>query len=272
MTALPRIRTDLLKHPLDKQLLVYDSRWDQVHLLDQTTAVVFELLEEGGWTREGIVIELAERLGLEPNAALLPLALEELRNAALLEVPIGTTSDLDSVTRRDMVRNLALAGVAALLVPGVATLTATPGYAQGTAPNLGIGRACSTNSQCISNNCCNNVCIPSTEVCAGAGSVPNGGACSNTTQCSQSGATCSAGLCRGPAGSPCNTAAGCLSSTCCGSQCRNASCNNTTLNGSCSSTGQASGETLPNNSCCSGFCKRDGGSSNYSCTATVTCT
>ncbi len=273
MTVLPRIRTDLLKHPLEKQLLVYDTRWDQVHLLDQTTACVMQLLEEGGWTREGITAELSERLGIEPNPGLLPLAIEELRAAALLDVPIGHTSDLDSVSRRELVKSLALGGAAALLMPAVATLTATPGYAQGgTAPNKGLGGTCSSNSQCISNNCCNLVCVPTSDVCAGAGTVPNGGSCSNTGQCSQSGATCTGGVCKGPAGSGCNTAAGCQSNTCCGSQCRNVGCSNSTANGSCLANGHASGETKVDQSCCSGLCKRDGGSSNYSCTATVTCT
>jgi hypothetical protein len=273
MTPLPRIRTDLLKHPLDKQLLVYDTRWDQVHLIDQTTACVMQLLEEGGWTREGITSELAVRLGIDPNPDLLPLALEQLHNTGLLDVPAGTMPEIDGVSRREMLGRLAMAGAAALAIPAVASLTATSGYAQGTTPKIGIGGTCTSNGQCISGNCCNGSCIVTGGTCAPAGSVPNGGACGADNQCSTAGASCTSGVCKGPTGSACTTAAGCQSNTCCGSQCRPAGCSTSTATGSCTGASVPPGNAAigPDAACCSGSCQRQGNSSNYNCTAT-TCT
>ena len=46
----PSLRSGLLTHRLDGQLMVYDKRDDQIHLLDGTTATVFELLEKGAST------------------------------------------------------------------------------------------------------------------------------------------------------------------------------------------------------------------------------
>lgn len=151
MTSLPRIKAGLLRHPLDSQVLVYDPGADKVHLLDPTTAVVLELLEAGGWTREGMAIELKERLGVPPDSAMVSLALHQLRESGLLD-EATLPSRLEDVTRRDLVRKLALTGAAALLVPAIATLTATSAYAAGTLG--GIGASCTANGNCASNRCC----------------------------------------------------------------------------------------------------------------------
>jgi hypothetical protein len=268
MTALPRVRTGLLKHPLDKQVMVYDTRWDQVHLLDPTTACVLELLEEGGWTAEGITAELAVRLDIAPNPALLPLAIEQLRKAPLLDEENPASAAYIDVNRRELLRTAAMAGVAALLIPTVATLTATRGYAQGTAPNHGVGNTCTGNSQCISGNCCNNICIATGAICNTAGSIPNGGACNFTSDCQTAGATCTAGVCKGPTNSTCATGNGCQSGKCCGTPklCRPSTCSESTANGSCANFGGANNEIRADAACCSGFCQHNGNSANYYCT------
>ncbi len=153
MTSLPRVRAGLLRHSLDEQVLVYDSRDDQVHLLDPTTACVMELLEEGGWTEPKIIPEVARRLKITPNQDLVALALDQLGRAGLLDESSAPTTKLVDVNRREMVRKLAFTGAAALLVPAVATLTATRGHAQGSF--LGAaGSACLYDGNCQSGNCC----------------------------------------------------------------------------------------------------------------------
>jgi hypothetical protein len=261
MTALPRVRTGLLKHPLDKQVMVYDTRWDKVHLLDPTTACVLELLEEGGWTAEGITAELAVRLDIAPNPALLPLAIEQLRQAPLLDEQNPASAAFIDVNRRELLRTAAVAGVAVLLIPTVATLTATRGYAQGTAPNHGVGNTCTGNSQCISGNCCNNLCIATSDTCFGAGSVPNGGTCTQTVQCSSPGAVCN-GVCQGPTGAACGTNnAACQSNHCCSTVCQATA---GTPDGGACAAGPAAQAALNNNtdildcSCASNNCRRNG--------------
>lgn len=148
--TLPRIRSGLLRRTLDNQVLIYDSCDDRVHLLDPTTACVLELLEEGRWTSEGIAAELAVRLRVAANEAFLPLALEELRNADLLEPTDASPAALVDVPRGELIRKLALTGAAAMLIPAIATLSATRAYAQAS-PGVGTVGACdpcSSDEQC----------------------------------------------------------------------------------------------------------------------------
>ena len=130
MNSLPRVRPGLLRHRLDGQVLIYDAREDRVHLLDPTTGHVFELLEQGGRTREGIVAELGTLTETMESDSLLQLSLDELRKADLLEDAATQMPALSEINRRDLLRKVGLAGAAALLVPAIATLTATPAYAQ----------------------------------------------------------------------------------------------------------------------------------------------
>ena len=129
MIPLPRVRSGLLRHPLDEQVLVYDASSEKVHLLDPTTGCVLELLEEGGWTSEGITIEIAERLGTTPDEGFLSLAIDELRRAGMLET-LSAVPPLADVTRRDALRKLALTGASAMMIPAVATLMASSVNAQ----------------------------------------------------------------------------------------------------------------------------------------------
>src|SRR5512141_2771151 len=108
MTPLPRVRSGLLKHNVDDQELIYDPRADRVHLLDPTTACVLTLLQEGGWTREGVVLEMSTRLGVPANASLVPLAIEELRAADLLEPSAEKLSPLVDVNRRELLKKVGL--------------------------------------------------------------------------------------------------------------------------------------------------------------------
>jgi hypothetical protein len=186
MTQLPRARSGLLKHNVDDQELIYDPRADRVHLLDPTTACVLTLLQEGGWTREGVVIEMAARLGVPANASLLPLAIEELRAADLLEPSAEEISPLVDVNRRELLKKVGLAGAAALLIPSIVTFTATPGYAQTSGSgSLTNGAACSSTpgQQCAPGW----YCYPSTPGnCVQQGCISAGGPCSTSGNCCSS--------------------------------------------------------------------------------------
>lgn len=184
MNSLPRARTGLLRHSLDGQVLVYDSRDDQVHLLDPTTACVMELLEEGGWTEPKIIPEVARRLNITPNADLVMLALDELEKAGLLETGSAAPVNRVDVGRRELLRKVAFTGAAALLVPAVATLTATRGYAQGSMLTP-AGGPCLYDGNCISGNCC-----PS-GFCSADACFPDGTVCNPSFPCECCGNICS---------------------------------------------------------------------------------
>ncbi len=156
MNALPRVRPGLLRHHLDGQVLIYDAREDRVHLLDPTTGYVFELLEQEGRTREGIVGELATRMDAVESDSMLQLSLDELRKADLLDDATKHVPALSEINRRELLRKVGLAGAAALLVPAIATLTATPAYAQASCAI--IGDLCFANGSgvpcCAGSICC----------------------------------------------------------------------------------------------------------------------
>jgi nucleotide-binding universal stress UspA family protein len=160
MNSLPRVRPGLLRHELDGQVLVYDARDDRVHLLDTTTGHVFELLEQGDRSREGIVSELATRMNSVASESLLDLSLEELRNADLLADGASGLTPLSEITRRDLLRKVGLAGAAALLVPAITTLTATSAYAQATC--VALGQLCAAGGVpcCHPNTCVDDPSIP----------------------------------------------------------------------------------------------------------------
>lgn len=183
MNSLPRVRTGLLRHSLDEQVLVYDSRDDQVHLLDPTTACVMELLEEGGWTEPKIVPEVARRLNITPNADLVSMAIDQLGEAGLIDETSAVRPRLD-VSRREIIRKLAYTGAAAMLVPAVATLTATRGYAQGSRLTP-AGGPCSWDGNCVSGNCC-----PS-GLCSADACYPDGTQCNPAYPCECCGNICS---------------------------------------------------------------------------------
>lgn len=242
MTTLPRIRAGLLRHQLEDQVLVYDQSSEKIHLLDRTTGAVLELLQEGGWTREGILVELRERFQIDGDQSLLLLAFEEVRRIGLVEEESTPIQAMPDATRRDLIKKLAATGAVALLIPAVTTLTASTAYGQASSLR-GNGSACTLAAQCASGLCCNGFC-------ASTCNVANGSACPNgNSQCASG--ICCGGLCSGTAcGSTvecgtCQTTAQCTG----GFNCNSGVCSN----------GNKVGIGQPcngNGNCCSGNCNK----------------
>ena len=157
MSSLPRVRPGLLRHRLDEQILVYDPRDDKVHLLYPTTACVLDLLQEGGWSPERIGGEVARRMNVVPSEELVSLSLDELRKADLLDASAEPLAPVTDVARREMLRKVAMVGAAALAIPVITTLTATPAYAACTGL-LAAGARCVVGSQCCSGVCGGGIC------------------------------------------------------------------------------------------------------------------
>lgn len=150
MNPRPSLRPGLLSHRLDGQLMVYDKTDDNIHLLDGTTATVFELLEQG--TGIGAIeSKLDTQQTVAAGAELLALALDELAQARLLEGEERKSApEMDN--RRQALQKLAGVG-AALLIPAIVTLV--PRGAQAQASGV-IGATCTHNFQCASGCCGSN--------------------------------------------------------------------------------------------------------------------
>lgn len=158
MSSLPRVRPGLLRHSLDDQILVYDPREDKVHLLDPTTACVLDLLQEGGWSPERMRDEVARRMNVAASEEIVALSLDELRKADLLDTSASPVAPVTDLARREMLRKVGFVGAAALAIPLITTLTATPAYAVCTGL-LTAGQACTSGAQCCSGTCVG-VCAP----------------------------------------------------------------------------------------------------------------
>jgi hypothetical protein len=142
--------------------MVYDPLNEAVHLLDPTTGSVLRLLQEGGRTIEEITAEVAKKNNYAPSEGLLALAIDELRNARLLDEPDGAREHLKGagVFRRAMVKKVVAAGAAAFIVPAIVTLSANDAYGQSSAciPHDGCctvtSVCCNTNDTCVSDKKC----------------------------------------------------------------------------------------------------------------------
>jgi hypothetical protein len=143
MTSLPSLRKGILRHPLEDQVLVFDATQDRIHLLDETTAFVVELLERGE-TADGIVAKLEQRNNTEFGEELLALALDELAKADLTESKVDAPVGIPELSRRQMLSRFAGIG-AAVLIPAIVSLT--PSTASGQA-SFGCGSPCTTTAQC----------------------------------------------------------------------------------------------------------------------------
>ena len=155
MRTLPTPKAGLLNHNLDSQTLVYDPEADKVHLLDQTSSLVLDFIMSGGSDPGECIARISRELGLTAGDELLDLAVDELQRAGLLADSAALVDTSAQGTRRDLVRKLAAAGIAAMMVPAIATFTATKGYAQASQINIGQGGACAGDGNCGAGLVCN---------------------------------------------------------------------------------------------------------------------
>jgi hypothetical protein len=213
MNNLPTVRSGLLSHALDGQVLVYDTTGDRVHLLDPTTATVLELLRNGEWSHSTLCEEIARRVGGQSGAAILELSINELHEAGLLDESVDKVSRLPDVNRRELIRKLAAAGVAAVAIPTIASLTATIASAQAGQSFRGTGQACGGAAVCAAAlTCCGGICQDGQ--CNGTSCVSNG-QCFSGLCCPTTGNTCEP-TCPAAAGScaACSSGFQCASGTC----------------------------------------------------------
>jgi hypothetical protein len=116
MAQLPRSRTAHVRTSRGEHgaLIAYDVRNDAGHVLNATSAAVYELADGTRSVRD-IARKLAERTGVPVDDDVIQLALQDLAEAKLLETP-------PAVTRRDLMRRLALSATAAALLPSLGSI------------------------------------------------------------------------------------------------------------------------------------------------------
>ena len=108
----------LVLERVEGELLVLRQSTDEVHALNETAAVVFELCD-GATTRAAMAAEVARRTGLPADESIVDLALTELADAGLV---ILDDTERGDVTRRSLIRRLALPVAAVAMLPVVETV------------------------------------------------------------------------------------------------------------------------------------------------------
>jgi hypothetical protein len=101
------------------ELLVYSPKTSESHALNEPAAIVFEHCEEPD-SRGTMAAEIARCCGLPSDEAIVDLALADLTEAGLVQADDGAAPP--AVTRRALVRRLALTVIAAAALPVVETV------------------------------------------------------------------------------------------------------------------------------------------------------
>lgn len=135
---LPRARTEgLVRQEVEQELVVYDTKRDETHLLNRTAALVWEECD-GKHTIATLAINVAKVTNTAPNQELVRYTLALLQRKGLLAETIET-GVVAFLTRRQFLGKFALA---AGVVPIIHSLKAP--NADQVASCSGIGSLCGT--------------------------------------------------------------------------------------------------------------------------------
>lgn len=149
----PQARTEnLLVQEIGHELIIYDQENHQAHRLNSAAALVWNHCN-GQTSVDELSALLQSRLGLPPDEEIAWMALDHLRKAYLLEVPVEEVR----ISRRKLVQKLGLAGGISLLMPVVTSMVApTPAIARGypatcceyRSSSGGVSRGCAASGGC----------------------------------------------------------------------------------------------------------------------------
>ena len=107
----------LIERP-EGELLVLKESTLEAHALNETAAIVFDLCD-GETSRAVMAAEVARRTGLPADESIVGLALAELADAGLV---VLDEEESPGMTRRTLIRRLALPAAAMAMLPIVETI------------------------------------------------------------------------------------------------------------------------------------------------------
>jgi hypothetical protein len=115
----PRARqNDILVERVGDETIVYDGERHEAHSLNRSASLVWQH-SDGEHSVPQLAELLGSELGIEPDESLVEYALDRLANAHLIE-----NEPAESLSRRDAVRRLTLAGAAVVGLPIVLSMVA----------------------------------------------------------------------------------------------------------------------------------------------------
>ena len=117
----------LLVERIDGEVLVVKESSHEAHALNEAASIVFDLCD-GSMSREAMAAEVARRTGLPVDEGVVDLALADLVEAGLVVLDDEAPA---AITRRSLIRRLALPAAAMAMLPVVETvLMPSPASAQ----------------------------------------------------------------------------------------------------------------------------------------------
>jgi len=115
----PRARqNDILVERVGDETIVYDGERHEAHSLNRSASLVWQH-SDGEHSVPQLAELLGSELGIEPDESLVEYAIDRLANAHLIE-----NEPAESLSRRDAVRRLTLAGAAVVGLPIVLSMVA----------------------------------------------------------------------------------------------------------------------------------------------------
>jgi hypothetical protein len=147
----PLCRQDgLIIRELENEILIYDTKNNRAHCLNETAARVWKQCD-GRTTTEEISRALSEQLGTEVNEKVVWFAVKQFSQDELLEetLALPPAYQVSGLNRREMIRVLGLAAVVA--VPLVTSIVAPTAVQAATCFAPGV--SCGTSAECCSGLC-----------------------------------------------------------------------------------------------------------------------
>jgi hypothetical protein len=139
---LPPARTDqLVVKELEGETLVYDLDTRKAHCLNQTASLIWKNCT-GRMTISETTLQLSRDLNAPVEDEFIWLGLRQLDEAHLLQEQIAPAVKTNQISRRRLAQRL---GIAALLLPVVASIHVAPAYAQ--ASNC-LEKPCESSEDC----------------------------------------------------------------------------------------------------------------------------
>ena len=124
---------ELIVKELDGELAIYDQRNHRAHELNRTAATVWRHCD-GQTSVAEMASAIAADSDLPGDEGIVEIAIGQLAKAGLLDDSDGLGAS--SISRRQVIRRLGLAGSVALLLPAISTIVApTPAMAASAPPS-----------------------------------------------------------------------------------------------------------------------------------------
>lgn len=108
----------LLIERVDGEVLVVKESSHEAHALNEAASIVFDLCD-GSMSRAAMAAEVARRTGLPGDESVVDLALGELVEAGIV---VLEDEESPAITRRSLIRRLALPAAAMAMLPVVETV------------------------------------------------------------------------------------------------------------------------------------------------------